>query len=198
MIETIEHCGGKRTKKLIVMAVGAAAFLYLGTAASAVEIWSGLDYYFEKPDGADWTLPENQDYFTDNVILTRADNMGISNIAQEDSYQGWDVSPMDTEWAFSGLNGNITFNAGEGAEQYQDLVFDDWVYALDVWPADYFEGTPGVVHLISDDIYVDILCDYWAIGGEGGQGGFAWYRGVPTPGALSLLAIAGLASRRRR
>ena len=184
-------------KKLIVLSAGAAAFLYLGSGASAVEIWSGLDHYFEKPDWADWNLPENQDYFTDNVIITRQDYEGIFNIAVE-NYYNFDWSPADTEWAFSGFNGNITWNAGEGAEQYQNLVFDYWVWALEWYPAYNFEGTPGVVHLISEDIYVDILCESWTSGMEGGGGGFAWYRGVPAPGALSLLAIAGLVGRRRR
>jgi hypothetical protein len=195
---SVELSGGKSMKKLVVMAAGAAAFLYLGSGASAVEIWSGLDYYFEKADGADWTLPENQDYFTDNVIITRQNSQGIYNTVLEDYFSDWSNSPLGTEWALSGLNGNPVFAGGEGAEQYMNLNFSGWVEANEYWPGYEFEGTPAVVHLIEDDIYVDLLCDYWAVGGEGGMGGFSWYRGVPAPGALSLLAIAGLASRRRR
>ena len=30
-------------------------------------VWSGRTFLFEKEDWADWTLPENQDRFRDNV-----------------------------------------------------------------------------------------------------------------------------------
>jgi len=185
-------------KRLLLMSGAIVAFSIAGaTGALATEVWSGLDYYFEKPNWADWTLPENQDRITDNVWITRQDWEGLFNIAVED-YYNFDTSPADTEWAFSGLNGNMTWDPGEGAAQYESLVFDYWVWALEWYPAYNFMDTPGVVHLISEDIYIDLLCEFWMIGDDGGGGGFSYYRGIPEPATLSLLVLGGLLAARRR
>ncbi len=151
---------------------------------SQPQIWSGLACSFSKEDYADWTLPANQDQISTNVHLTRKNSKGIFNILLESGYQGWETSPLDTEWAFSGLNGCITFNQGEGTAQYPALTFAPFAYALDYNVGDYIEGTPGVLHLISENIYVDIVCTSWTSGSQGG--GFAWDRAcaqspVPTP-----------------
>ena len=152
------------------------------TNALATEVWSGLDYTFEKPSWADWTLPENQDRITDNIWITRKDTQGIFNIKQEDSYQDG-VSPLDTGWAY----GNV--------EDWESLDFQPWI----MWAGHNPSGTVGqdaVLHLISDDIYLDIMFTGW-IGGNNG-GGFSYLRAVPEPATLSLLGLAGLLFGRRR
>jgi hypothetical protein len=135
----------------------------LGTNALALEIWSGRTHTFEKVDYADWTLPENQDRLTDRVWLTRANSHGIFNIAHETLYAPH-VSPQDTEWA-----------TGD-AVNWASLTFTDW----QTWTANIPPNTIGVdavVHLITDDIYVDIRFESWTAAALGG--GFRYIRGVP-------------------
>ncbi len=128
-------------------------------------VWQGSKIIFTKIDGADWTLPENQDNITNAVAITRASNQGIFNIAVESQYEDFE-SPVDTEWAIG-----TTSNLGS-------LTFNDWETAV----SDSLEGPPSavgvdmVVHLISDNIYIDIKFLSWASGGQGGQGGFSYER----------------------
>lgn len=180
------------------------AVLFLSPVRAATagpQIWEGNEVYFEKPSGADWTLAENQDRITDNVWITRKDIMGIFNIAQEPQFGGG--SPADTEWAFVNNNPTETLTASN----YQNLVFEHWQTATGNNPP----GTvnqPAVVHLISDDIYINIMFVEWEQGQmlDGGRGAlpggaFAYYRasGVPTPGSVALLLLAiGCMSRRHR
>ena len=56
---------------------------------------------FTKQDSADWTLQENQDRITNSVWITRKNNQGIFNIAQETGYSGNSGSPIGTLWASS-------------------------------------------------------------------------------------------------
>jgi hypothetical protein len=143
-----------------------AVLAILPGPAACEEVWSGREHYFEKEDYADWTLAENQDRITDQVWITRKDSQGIFNIAQEEGYQTFH-SPQDTEWA--------TGNAADWA----GLTFQTW----QAWTEGYPPGTVGidaVVHLISEDIYVDIRFESWTSANMGG--GFAYYRaGPPTP-----------------
>lgn len=156
-----------------------AVLLPLG-AARAQTVWSGPTITFTKPDFADWTQEENQDRITDLVWITRQNGQGIFNIAQESGFGPG--SPADTEWAFG------------SAVDWQDLAFQSWF--------DWHGGNPpsvvdvdAVVHLITDDIYIDIKFTSWSSGGSGG--GFSYERStLPAPPALALLALAGL--RRRR
>ena len=143
----------------------AAAIIVLalpaGTALSQ-DVWTGPPVTFSKAPFADWTLPENQDRITDNVWLTRADLMGIFNIAVDSSYMG--PSPTDTEWATG------------SAEDYESLDFQIWVD----WAESFPPGTVGVdavVHLITDDIYIDIRFLEWGVGFSGGA--VAWERATP-------------------
>jgi hypothetical protein len=162
----------------------AAAVVVAGIAGAAqgTMVWSGLDYSFEKANFADWTLPANQDRITDNVWITRADTQGIFNAAVEGGYSDF-FSPEDTEWATG------------AAADYAALTFDNW----EDWHGSFPPGTVGVdavVHLITDDIYIDIQFTSWTSGGQGG--GFSYMRAVPAPGSLALLSLGGLALRRRR
>jgi hypothetical protein len=155
------------------MAVCAAVLLLsASTGARAAQIWSGRTFYFQKANWADWTLPQNQDRITDLVWITRADAMGIFNIAQQDSY-AYDVSPLDTEWA-----------TGD-AVNWQTLTFTTWETWTGIGPPNTV-GVNAVVHLVTDDIYIDIRFDSWTQGGGGGVpagGGFSYHR-APDPAAV--------------
>jgi len=152
--------------------------LLAAAPAPALEVWSGRTHVFTKPDGADWTLAENQDRITDLVWITRKSSQGIFNFAQEGGYAAG--SPAGTEWA--------TGNAADHAS----LSFLPWVQ----WAANSPPGTVGVdavVHLIAEDIYLDIRFDSWT--GVAGGGGFSYTRAVrPTasaPGASAPFALRG-------
>ncbi len=135
--------------------------LIMAGSAGAQTVWTGPEITFTKPDGADWTLPENQDRITDNVWITRQDFMGIYNIAVEPGYTP--LSPADTEWAYG------------DAYDYANLTFEPWV----VWNTNFPPGMVGqdaVVHLISEDIYIDIRFTSWSVAGPGG---FSYERTTP-------------------
>jgi hypothetical protein len=125
----------------------------------AQTIWTGPTMTFTKPNFADWTLEENQDRITDIVWITRTDIQGIFNIFSESSYTE-EFSPEDTEWAF-----------GTTAEALS-LSYDPWEEAIGT-PPDMM-NLDMVVHLITEDIYIDIKFTAWTGGGNGG--GFTYER----------------------
>lgn len=183
---------------MVTMTLAAVAFAVAGpTSAQGQVIWSGLGLAFEKPGFADWTQPANQDRITDNVRITRAGAGALFNITQEAGYSGGSGSPVDTEWAFSDLS-NPVFGPGLGAAMYGGLTFQAFVPSLNNAVGSNIRGTPGVVHLITDDIYIDILFDGYGSGGAGA--GFSYTRGTPEPSSLALLGlgVVGVTTRRRR
>lgn len=158
----MSHCDYLRGLLLLIV----AGSIIAAPAAIAQEVWSGTTYTFEKVDFADWTLPENQDRITPNVWLTRKDTQGLFNIAQESGYSGGAGSPVDTEWATG------------AAADWASLTFAPW----NTWSGGSPPSTIGVdavVHLITDDIYVDIVFLSWSGGGPGG--GFSYMRGEEEP-----------------
>jgi hypothetical protein len=57
----------------------------------------------------------------------------------------------------------------------------------------------AVVHLITDDIYIDITFLDWTPGIGGGGGGFVYERStIPAPSGLLLFVLASLQPARRR
>ncbi|MFC2086263.1 T9SS type A sorting domain-containing protein, partial [Bacteroidota bacterium] len=151
---------------------GGGGFSYERSTGNISEtFWNGPSMTFVKENFADWTLEENQDRLTDNVWLTRANEKGIFNKAQEDSYDNFDgfgstiiASPSDTRWAF----GNIE----DGVE---NLGFDSWAFTIDENPPEMVDEDM-VLYLVTDDIYIDIKFTSWTSGEEEGGGGFSYER----------------------
>ncbi len=143
----------------------AIATLALASTALGQEVWSGYDFEFVKPDGADWTIPQFQDRITDTVWLTRQTAEGLFNIAIESEYSTL-VSPIGTEWAF-GTTADI-----------DSLEFDCWECITDSNPRALVD-TNAVVHLIDENIYIDIRFTSWSCCR---QGGFSYVRGVEPTG----------------
>ena len=188
-----------------IILIGALVTVATGfshVASAQPVVWTGPEISFTKADGTDETDPANQDAITANVILTRGNRAGIYNIAQEDSFdRGNDVtSPVDTEWAFPANNPNETIEA----TNWSNLQFDPWVTAfggLGMPGPPSTVDQPAVLHLISDDIYLDIMFTQWSQR----NGGFAYNRStagvIPEPTAVVLVTLGGvqmLLTRRRR
>jgi glucose/arabinose dehydrogenase len=144
-------------------------------ATPAATVWLGPPIAFTKPDGADWTQPQNQDRLTTNVWLTRADIRGLYNIAKEEAYVV-NFSPADTEWA-SGTTANLL------ALQFAD--WRSWAKGTNGSPTNTV-NVPAVVHLISDDVYFDLTFTSWSVSG----GGFAYRRA--TPSEVNVLPIVSI------
>jgi len=142
-----------------IFVVAWLAGVVAGAPALAQEVWPGYAAAFTKPDGADWTLPEHQDRITPGVWITRGSSGGLFNIAAEPGYTP--ASPAGTEWAI-----------GTTAE-YESLEYMSWRDAVMMCPPCVI-GTPMGVHLISEDIYIDIRMTAWS---QGAGGGFAYERG---------------------
>ena len=127
--------------------------------APAYTIWSGPKITFTKENSADSADPANQDAITEHVILTRGDRGSLYNVVLEASASG--SSPAGTEWS-KGTTADIdslTFDTLKSAanNQMQRIV-----------------GEPFVLHLIEDDVYLDITFLNWTPGGSGG--GFSYER----------------------
>ena len=136
-----------------------------GIVKAAPMVWEGQKIVFTKADFADWTLPENQDRITANVALTRQNERGLFNIQVESEYTDF-FSPADTEWAYG------------TTRDLDTLTFSDWR----TWHggcAPCAVGQDAVVHLVADDIYINIKILSWTSGGQGG--GFSYERSTPIP-----------------
>jgi glucose/arabinose dehydrogenase len=136
------------------------------TAAEAATVWTGPPMTFTKTSGADPTQAANQDRITPDVWITRGNLQGLYNAKTEAAFAHF-LSPADTEWA-NGTTAN-----------YATLSYTDWNH----WAKGVNPGPPStvgvnaVLHLISDDIYIDIKFTSWAGGGSGG--GFSYQRSTP-------------------
>jgi len=145
----------------------------------AATIWDGPTTTFSKPSGADWTDPSYQDHLTDNVWLTRGATRGLFNIRVESSYAFF-FSPADTEWA----DGSTTNLSG--------LTFFNW----QAWNGSDPPATVGrdaVLHLITDDIYLNIKFTSWDVRTGGG---FSYERATaipePSTAGLTLMGLGAL------
>jgi hypothetical protein len=141
-------------------------------------------------DTADTNDPLNQDRMTANVWLTRASTEGMFNIApgHESAYIR-PTSPDDTLWATSVMSANNGKTIA--ATNWQQLSFTNWAPAY---------GGPGpalganitthnaVVHLLTDDIYLDLTFTSFTSGGD-----FTYQRStaaLPEPSTVAAALVA--------
>ena len=168
-----------RICQLVLLALVLAAPL---AGRAAATIWNGPVTLFSKANGADPTQAVNQDRLTPDVWITRDGSLGLYNAKTEFTFTH-SFSPADTEWA-NGTTAN-----------YSSLSYTDWnTWAHGVNPTPPSTvGVNAVLHLISDDIYIDIDFTSWSVGG----GGFSYLRSTPTlvpEPAAGLLLLGGLAA----
>ena len=131
------------------------------SCSSSSNKWEGALLSFSKGANESPNQASNQDRITDNVWITRANNGGqIFNIATETSANS-SSSPAGTEWAqgsFDNLD-TLTFTAFRDAcpnGKPKNIV-----------------GIPMVLHLIEDDVYIEITFTSWS---QGRLGGFSYNR----------------------
>jgi len=128
--------------------------------APAATVWNGPPITFTKPDSTDPTQPTNQDRITPNIWLTRGTIQGIYNIKTETGYTHF-LSPAGTEWA-SGTTSN-----------YATLTYTNWEgWAKSLGGPPQVPGHNAVVHLVAEDIYIDLTFSSWPLHG----GGFSYAR----------------------
>src|ERR1035437_8408539 len=147
-----------------------ALLLFAGLAApvatEAATIWNG-------PPVSESNATE-PDKITADVWLTRGGSQGVFN-AKTESFFTHFFSPADTEWA-DGTTAN-----------YASLSYTDW----NTWSKNIHGGPPNtvgvnaVVHLITDDIYIDITFTFW-----GGVGGAYSYQRATPPAANNPPTVA--------
>ena len=132
-------------------------------------IWDGPMMTFTKQNFNNPSLENSQDRITDLVWLTRGgDNVLFNAKTQSSAPNNGYNSPEDTRWAEGDTN-NLS-----------SLVFSDFKSAA----PKSSNGTPRVknmvgknyvVHLITDNIYIDLKMLSWQQGGGNG-GGFSYER----------------------
>ena len=129
------------------------------TPADLYNIWSGPPITFTKESNADYNDPANQDAITDLVVLTRASRGSLFNVVLEDSADS--ASPAGVEWSKG------------TTDEIDSLVFDTLKGAA----GNVMSTLPGssyVMHLIEEDVYIDVRFISWTSGGSGG--GFSYER----------------------
>jgi glucose/arabinose dehydrogenase len=145
------------------------AVLSASQGVRAATLWNGPPITFTKEDGSDPSQPANQDQLTARVSITRGSCEGIYNAVTEGSYTH-NFSPADTEWA----SGSTTNPA------YQSFTYTDWeTWARSVGGPPATPGVQAVLHLKTDDIYIDITFTGWNSCHAGSFPGFSYTRSTP-------------------
>ena len=133
-------------------------------------IWTCPEITFTKESNTDFSDPANQDFFTDNVIITRDANGGqIINFANNDDPDDFRNVPSGVEWAIGRTAQLPNLNFGG----FREIIGR---------PRENIVGLELVMHLIEDDIFLNITFSSWGIGDgdrAGGNGGFSYSRSTP-------------------
>ena len=133
-------------------------------------IWTCPEITFTKDSNTDFRDPANQDFFTDNVIITRDANGGqIINFANDDDPNDFRNVPSGVEWAIGRTAQLPNLNFGG----FREIIGR---------PRENIVGLELVMHLIEDDIFLNITFSSWGMGDggrAGGDGGFSYSRSTP-------------------
>ena len=172
MLSTRPMTRAMKPKKLAV-ATGWMVALMATAMAEASTVWSGPPLTFAKSGIDNYQLPQFQDSVTATVHLTRRNTGGLFNVAQELAYTPG-TSPLGTSWAFSGLNGNPTaagLSAQICATTPASCTFTDWIDAAGGSGSGgaFIANRPAVMHLLADDIYVDVTFTEYTTASNGAR-----------------------------
>lgn len=182
-------------------------FLACQLSLSAATIWKlddpGItEFTFTKDPFTDPTDQANWDIISPSVAITRLGVNAASPIFNPLVEDFWNApSPFGTRWAFAGINGNPSILSADDYASYSFTTFRE-AYGFTA-PARVL-GQTGVLHLIAEDIYLDIMFLGWGNGRSGGGGSFSYVRAegiIPEPSTLAFLISSGtllLLKRKRR
>ena len=131
--------------------------LPIAEAAGDPIVWTGPAFTFSKLGSADPTQAANQDRITDNVWITRGGGSsgGIYNAKVESFFnKALNNGPLGTEWATAINNPDD----GISADNHVALDFTTWAESFGGPGFDLINNifSPAVLHLIDDDIFLDI------------------------------------------
>ena len=153
-------------------------FLLTINLVSAQTIWIGQKVTFTKTNNSNGSLEANQDNITDLVRLARGnDNVLYNAITQTAAPTNGYNSPLDTEWA-EGTTADIS-----------TLIFTDFKSAAPTTSSGAVRvkdmvGRNYVLHLMTDDIYIDLKMLAWGTGSQGA--GFSYERSSKANLGLSV------------
>ena len=137
----------------------------MGMDTTTTTIWMGEELTFTLADNVDFMAPGNQDTLTANVIITRAADRGpIFNLAAE-TEGDQNSSPAGTEWALG------------RTDDLDGLEFAPFREAIGGRLQDVV-GMELVLHLIEDNIFLNVTFTAWTVGRDNG-GGFSYNRATP-------------------
>jgi hypothetical protein len=143
---------GARLVRAAAMAI--ATFLTATPVTTqAATIWTGPSITFTRPPDAEPELPANQDRITPRVWMSRNRTLGLYNGTTESEWS--DKSPADTEWAYGTTS------------QLPSLSFKSWLDWHEKCPPCTL-GRSAVLHLIAEDVYIDIVFTGWQLISGGG------------------------------
>jgi len=167
----------RSNRGLGILTLGVLLGVLLGSAptvAQAQEVWTGPDLAFTKGNFVPWSLPANQDEITANVRFARKDTGPMFNAVVDPGGPSGcgGGAPSDTEWATG------------SAANWAALTFEPLLPWADCSPTSVI-GVNAVLHLISDDIYIDIRFTSWT---QGGGGGFGFVRSTETPPTVPAMS----------
>lgn len=123
------------------------------------------DFFFERTEAGG-----EEDCITDNVCIARADfDFGIHNSVTEFSFDFFQA-PADTQWTENACGADPTVH-----------TYNNWIDVIGGGfnPSGSI-GVPMCVHLITDDIYIDIEFASWNNFGTG----FSYYRSTTGKGII--------------
>ncbi len=195
-------------RNVIQLMLLSLAVFGLPAIAGAATVWDGPDVLFSKDSSQPTTV---QDVLTPDVSLTRGTSGILFNPLGGDVGAGAGT-PSGTLWAFDTDIGNPT-DADFNAANFAALTFLPFLDAVGGSRGDGGPGVPnvilgtgGVLHLVAEDVYLDIEFLTWTnVAGNPGAA-VSYLRSSPTviplPAALPMaatgLALLGYRGRRRR
>ncbi|NUN70170.1 MAG: T9SS type A sorting domain-containing protein [Bacteroidetes bacterium] len=156
-------------RNAIVVIIG-IALLQLLTAQTVWKSTNGT-VTFTKAAFADWKLAANQDRISDSVWITRSNTQSIFNIRKDTSYAS--NAPSGTLWALGTTDSFATLS-------YKSFV------TLSGGSPQGLIGKNLVLHLVAENIYLDLKFVTYAGGNTGG--GFSYTR-ASKPGPTLVHAV---------
>lgn len=104
---------------------------------------------------APWTDPVNQDFLSDSVAISRDFRGGIFNALVDGDQWNEYRAPSGTRWA-------LLPEGGKSAEESLcELRFCNWLDCFAQYNAKDMLNKPGVVHLVKEDLYYNIMFTNW-------------------------------------